>query len=127
GRLRCPPWSWPCHGAGVRRAVLVRASISSWEATACGGSGPSLPWKWSDKQCHSVVEMPDHLSARLQGFTVDLPLHLDRGGDEPLAHQLVAQIRSAVRRGHLPSSARLPSTRTLARELRVSRGVVLAT
>ena len=44
---------------------------------------------------------------------------------EPLHVQLAAQIKSAVLSGKLPAKARLPSSRALATELRISRNTVL--
>jgi GntR family transcriptional regulator/MocR family aminotransferase len=54
----------------------------------------------------------------------ELPIELDRGGELSLSEQLVGAIRASIRAGRLPSGARLPSTRGLAGELGVSRGVV---
>ena len=53
-------------------------------------------------------------------FTVPL----SRGGN-PLHKQIYAGLRSAVLSGKLAPAARLPSTRDLAEQLRVSRAVVL--
>lgn len=44
---------------------------------------------------------------------------------EPLYRQIYAFIRSAILSGHFPSGTRLPSTRSLARQMNVSRTVVL--
>ncbi len=54
----------------------------------------------------------------------ELPVELDRGGELSLSEQLVGAIRASIRSGRLPGGARLPSTRGLASELGVSRGVV---
>ncbi len=54
----------------------------------------------------------------------ELLVELDRGGELSLGEQLVSGIREAIRAGRLPPSAALPSTRGLAAELGVSRGVV---
>ncbi len=51
-------------------------------------------------------------------------MELDRGGELSLGEQLVSGIREAIRTGRLPPGAALPSTRGLAAELGVSRGVV---
>ena len=56
-------------------------------------------------------------------FALDLLLPLDRGG-APLHRQLERGLREAIRAGRLLPGAALPSTRTVARELGVSRGVV---
>jgi len=49
---------------------------------------------------------------------------LDRGGDLPLHRQLERTLRDAVRAGRLQAGTPLPSSRRLAGELGVSRGVV---
>lgn len=51
-------------------------------------------------------------------------VELDRDGELPLYEQLERTLRDAVRDGRLPAGARLPSSRALAAELRISRGVV---
>ncbi|MDO0916617.1 PLP-dependent aminotransferase family protein [Streptomyces sp. DT2A-34] len=55
-----------------------------------------------------------------------MPVALERASGETLTDQLVASLRDAVHRGLLPTDTRLPSTRTLADELSVSRTVVAA-
>jgi GntR family transcriptional regulator/MocR family aminotransferase len=54
---------------------------------------------------------------------VDIHLTLDRAA--PLRAQLERELRSAIRSGRLRSGAKLPPSRVLADELRVSRGVVV--
>jgi GntR family transcriptional regulator/MocR family aminotransferase len=51
---------------------------------------------------------------------------VDKASDTPLYLQLAARLRSAIDRGELPRDRRLPSTRTLAAELGVSRNTVAA-
>jgi len=51
---------------------------------------------------------------------------LDRASTVPLHRQIYSQIKQAVRGGCFPNGARLPSTRVLAKLLRVSRNTVLA-
>jgi GntR family transcriptional regulator / MocR family aminotransferase len=58
------------------------------------------------------------------GLTPDLLLALDRGRPEPLRSQLERGLRDAIRSGRLRVGERLPSSRLLARELGVSRGLV---
>jgi GntR family transcriptional regulator/MocR family aminotransferase len=53
-------------------------------------------------------------------------VELDRGAREPLSLQLERTLREAVRRGALRPGTLLPSTRALAGELGVSRGLVVA-
>jgi GntR family transcriptional regulator/MocR family aminotransferase len=55
----------------------------------------------------------------------ELLLAVDPAADGTLRRQLEARLREAVRSGALPGGARLPSTRTLAAQLGVSRGVVI--
>lgn len=55
-----------------------------------------------------------------------LPLMVDRSASRPLNLQLVDQIRAAITSGVLAAGDRVPSTRTLARALRVSRSVPIA-
>ncbi len=54
-----------------------------------------------------------------------LLLALDRGGAATLHEQLEQALREQVRSGRLRPGARLPSSRALAAELGISRGVVL--
>jgi GntR family transcriptional regulator/MocR family aminotransferase len=54
----------------------------------------------------------------------ELLLALDRDGESPLHEQLERTIRRDIRSGRLPAGMRLPSTRGLAAEMGVSRGVV---
>jgi GntR family transcriptional regulator/MocR family aminotransferase len=60
----------------------------------------------------------------LEGGPVDLLLALERHDDHPLHEQIERAVRDAIRDGRLKASARLPSSRGLAAELGVSRGVV---
>jgi GntR family transcriptional regulator/MocR family aminotransferase len=53
-----------------------------------------------------------------------LSVAIDRSSGQPLPRQLAASVRSAVHRGALGAGERLPSTRALADDLGVSRGVV---
>lgn len=56
---------------------------------------------------------------------MDLLLSLDRAAGR-LSAQLAGELRSAVRQGRLVPRTRLPSSRDLARDLGVSRGVVVS-
>jgi GntR family transcriptional regulator/MocR family aminotransferase len=58
------------------------------------------------------------------GLGPGLLLRLDRASGQPLRAQLESGLRDAIRSGRLPGGERLPSSRELARELRVSRGLV---
>src|ERR671923_2002968 len=55
----------------------------------------------------------------------ELMVRLERRAAGPLRAQLEEQLRAAVRSGRLAAGARLPSSRALARDLDVSRGVVV--
>jgi DNA-binding transcriptional regulator YhcF (GntR family) len=52
-------------------------------------------------------------------------LRIARRSAGPLYRQVYAQLREAILGGRLPAGARLPSTRALARTLRVSRNTIL--
>jgi len=58
------------------------------------------------------------------GLGPDLLLRLDRDSDQPLRSQLETGLRDVIRDGRLQAGERLPSSRELARELGVSRGLV---
>jgi GntR family transcriptional regulator / MocR family aminotransferase len=59
------------------------------------------------------------------GLGPELLLALDRERDEPLRVQLERELRDAIRSGRLAAGERLPSSRVLAAELGLSRGLVL--
>jgi GntR family transcriptional regulator/MocR family aminotransferase len=56
---------------------------------------------------------------------LELMVRLDRRGPGSLRAQLEEQLRAAVRSGRLAAGTRLPASRTLARDLEVTRGVVV--
>src|SRR5580704_9061620 len=58
------------------------------------------------------------------GLSPELLVQLDRSGSQPLRAQLETSLRDAIRGGRLRAGERLPSSRELARELGVSRGMV---
>jgi len=55
----------------------------------------------------------------------DLLVRVDRSGRPGVGRQLEEQLRNALRSGTLPPGSDLPSTRALAEDLSVSRGVVV--
>ena len=57
--------------------------------------------------------------------TRELLIRLDRTRGGPVGRQLERQLREAIRSGVLAPGSQLPSTRTLAEDLGVSRGVVV--
>jgi GntR family transcriptional regulator/MocR family aminotransferase len=60
------------------------------------------------------------------GVVPELAFAVDRSADVPLGHQVQEELRRAIRSGMLRSGERLPSTRQLADQLGVSRGLVVA-
>ncbi len=50
-----------------------------------------------------------------------LDIALQRDGETPIYRQIITQLRSQIECGDLPAGARLPASRTLARQLGVSR------
>ena len=59
------------------------------------------------------------------GLGPEILLTLDRSRPEPLRAQLERELREAIRSGRLATGERLPSSRAMATELGVSRGLVL--
>ncbi len=55
----------------------------------------------------------------------ELLIELDRASREPLRRQLETRLRAAIEDGSLPDGTGLPSSRSLAEQLAVSRGVVV--
>jgi GntR family transcriptional regulator / MocR family aminotransferase len=64
------------------------------------------------------------MAIQWSGLGPELLLRLDRGRDLPLRAQLETGLRDAIRDGRLQPGERLPSSRELARELGISRGLV---
>jgi GntR family transcriptional regulator/MocR family aminotransferase len=64
------------------------------------------------------------VSIQWAGLGPQLLLRLDRSATEPLTSQLERALRDAIRSRRLAPNERLPSSRQLARELGVSRGLV---
>ena len=58
------------------------------------------------------------------GVSPELLIRLDRSAGQPLRDQLETSLRAAIRGGRLRAGERLPSSRELARDLGVSRGMV---
>ena len=65
------------------------------------------------------------MSIEWAGLGPELLLALDRSRPEPLRAQLEHELREAIRTGRLTAGERLPSSRELATELGISRGLVL--
>jgi GntR family transcriptional regulator/MocR family aminotransferase len=64
------------------------------------------------------------MAIQWSGLGPELLLRLDRASGDPLRSQLEAGLRDAIRTGRLAAGERLPSSRGLACELGVSRGLV---
>ncbi|MBO4269492.1 PLP-dependent aminotransferase family protein [Microbispora triticiradicis] len=67
------------------------------------------------------------MAVEWSGLTPDVFIRLDRQSPEALGSQLQNALRTAVREGRLQIGERLPSSRKLAVDLGVSRGLVQAT
>jgi GntR family transcriptional regulator / MocR family aminotransferase len=65
------------------------------------------------------------VSIQWAGLGPELLLRIDRDGAEPMRVQLERELREAIRSGRLAAGERLPSSRRLAAELGISRGLVL--
>jgi GntR family transcriptional regulator / MocR family aminotransferase len=88
-----------------------------WKADQLAAVGAE--WVRGDRRAERVL-------AGRRGVSTgrDLLVRIARG-DGPLRAQLEEQLREAIRSGRLAPGVALPSTRSLARELGVSRGVVV--
>ena len=64
------------------------------------------------------------MPVKWSGLGPELLLAVDRAAAEPLRSQLETQLRDAIRSGRLAAGERLPSSRELAREVGLSRGLV---
>jgi GntR family transcriptional regulator / MocR family aminotransferase len=64
------------------------------------------------------------MAIQWSGLGPALLLSMDRASGRPLRSQLETALRDAIRTGRLAAGERLPSSRELARELGVSRGLV---
>jgi GntR family transcriptional regulator/MocR family aminotransferase len=64
------------------------------------------------------------MAVEWSGLGPELLVRLDRKLAEPLGAQLQRELRAAIRAGRLAPGERLPSSRALAQELGVSRGLV---
>ncbi len=66
------------------------------------------------------------MAVRWSGGVPELLVTLERADREPLGQQIQRQLRDAVRTGRLAGGERLPSTRALAEQLGVSRGLIVS-
>jgi len=64
------------------------------------------------------------MAIQWSGLGPDLLLSMDRASGRPLRSQLETGLRDAIRTGRLAAGERLPSSRELAREIGLSRGLV---
>src|SRR5579863_5042250 len=71
-----------------------------------------------------MVVRSNFMAIKWSGLSPELLMRLDRSAGQPLRAQLEASLREAIRDGRLHGGERLPSSRELARELGVSRGMV---
>ncbi|TDO52726.1 GntR family transcriptional regulator/MocR family aminotransferase [Kribbella sp. VKM Ac-2527] len=67
------------------------------------------------------------MAVEWSGLTPEIMLQLDRGSRGTLGAQLQGALRTAIRSGRLRADERLPSSRKLASDLGVSRGLVQST
>ncbi|MEU8419685.1 PLP-dependent aminotransferase family protein [Micromonospora sp. NPDC048835] len=66
------------------------------------------------------------MTVDFSGPVPELALDVDRSADVPLGRQVQDTLRSAIRSGRVRSGERLPSSRQLADQLGVSRGLVVS-
>ncbi len=85
-----------------------------------------MTWAWNSTGGARIgrLILSVFMAIQWSGLGPELLLRLDRGSDQPLRSQLETGLRAAIRDGRLHAGERLPSSRELARELGVSRGLV---
>ena len=66
------------------------------------------------------------MTVDFSGVVPELALAVERSADVPIGQQVQEALRRAIRSGRLRSGERLPSTRQLADQLGVSRGLVVS-
>ncbi len=66
------------------------------------------------------------MTVDFSGMVPEVALAVDRSADLPLGQQVQETLRSAIRAGRMRSGERLPSTRQLADQLGVSRGLAVS-
>lgn len=64
------------------------------------------------------------MATEWSGLTPEVMMNLDRDASESLGFQLQNALRTAIRSGQIRSNERLPSSRKMASDLHVSRGLV---
>jgi GntR family transcriptional regulator/MocR family aminotransferase len=74
---------------------------------------------------YALGRVTEARSIEWAGLGPELRLRLDRKLAEPLRSQLERELRDAIRSGRLAAGERLPSSRALAAELGISRGLAL--
>src|SRR4030088_1533367 len=94
---------------------MERSAPRGWSQLASPQGRTSGP---SHRGRVPVVAPAEHLG-------LDLLIAVHRDGHGPLRDQVEHQLRDGIRRGVLHEGTPLPSTRALAAELGVSRGVVV--
>lgn len=92
--------------------------------TSDAGWAPTLAPLWLGVKVHFEAELLDHSPRRSRA--PEVLVELDRSARDPLSLQLERALREGVRSGSLRAGTPLPSTRALATELGVSRGLVVA-
>src|SRR5262249_24344349 len=95
---------------GIPPEIVMAAS-----STGYAGAGAARP---QDPFCRHSMKRAARLDA--------LPISVDRSQSRPLWLQVSIGLRVAIANGRLRRGQRLPSTRALARQLAVSRNVVIA-
>jgi hypothetical protein len=101
---------WPAQlgKAGIRQTADVSATA------------------WHSQLATALQPRQRHLDGMRYPTALTFPITLIRGAPPALHDQIAAQVSTAIERGLVPAGARLPSTRTLAALLGVSRGVAVA-
>ena len=105
-------------GASVK-LILHTARRRSRDGAANHAGNHSRPIPPPERAAATMV-------VRWSGGVPELLVTLERSDREPLGQQIQRQLRDAVRTGRLAGGERLPSTRALAEQLGVSRGLIVS-
>lgn len=82
-----------------------------------------LPVETSDKTVE--IQLPKKLSNSRRRLSLDIML-VDRDASEPLHRQIYGTLRRYILSGQIPARSLLPSSRSLAEDLKVGRNTVIA-
>src|SRR6266849_9032674 len=97
------------------------ARLTGFSCDPLSPAGPVFRYSWPAGRHRRYRSCPMTISFALR----ELPLALKSNGEGSLQDAISDALRSAIQEGRLRPGARVPSSRDLARQLRVARGTVV--